>query len=254
MSSAELMAHIRSEGLTEQDALDALRNPYCTPEIAELIADRRELLMSHTVRELLGGFRGLPFGRAMDLLATLPWPSLVALSQNPRTPPVIRRQCEKKLSLMLTRMSLGEKIALARRVPRSLFNEIAATGDGPVLVALLDNQRLTEENVVLMVNTSKAPPAFFVEVARHTRWGQYYGVRRALATCPRTPTPVALSALVQLTASDIAAVATRPDVPEPVRRAARALKEKEDKGLRRVILSEMDDSRGGSTNESERLR
>jgi hypothetical protein len=254
MNSEQLAAYARSGRMTEQDALDALRNPFCTVEVAELIADSSELLMSHTVRELLGGFRGLPFGRAMDLLATLPWPSLVTLAQNPRTPPVIRRQSEKKLASLITKMSLGEKVALARRIPRMLLSNIIATGDGEVLVALLDNQRLTEENIVLIINTAKAPPAFYREVTRHRRWGQYYGVRRALVTCARTPSPVALSALVQLRPSDIAAVATRPDVPEPVREAARALKEKEDKGLRRVIRSTMDDSRGDSAHESENIR
>jgi hypothetical protein len=240
--------------MTEQEALDALRNPYCSVEVAELIADTSELLMSHTIREMLGGFRGMPFGRAMDLLATLPWPSLVGLAQNPRTPPVIRRHCEKKLANLLTTMSLGEKVAVARRIPRMLLKNIIATGDGQVLTALLDNQRLTEENIVMMINTAKAPPEFYGEVARHRRWGQCYGVRHALTTCPRSPLPVALSTMVQLRPSDIGSVATRPDVPDGVRQAARALKEKEDKGLRRVIRSKMDDSRGLPTDEPDSIR
>ena len=254
MSSAELLAHAQSGKLTEKEALDALRNPHCTAKVAELIADSSELLMSHTVRELLGGFRGMPFGRAMDLLATLPWPSLVALAQNPRTPPVVRRQCEKKLAILLTKMTLGEKVALARRVPRMLLKNIIASGDAEVLMALLDNQRLTEENIVLMINTAKASPGFYGEVARHYRWGQCYGVRRALATCPLAPLPVALSALVQLRASDIASVAARPDVPDGVRRAALALKEKEERGLRRVIRLRVDDSRGDAVHEPESIR
>ena len=190
MSSSELHDLVVRGGLTEQQALDVLRNLYCGPETAELIADSRELLMSHTVRELLGGFRGMPVGRAMDLLATLPWTSLVALAQNPRTPPVVRRQCEKRLVNGLLSMSLGEKVALARRVHRPLVRHLIASGDGQVLSALLDNPKLCEEDVQLMINTVRAPAEFYTTVARHPRWGQCYGVRQALALCPNAPLPV----------------------------------------------------------------
>lgn len=254
LGSDDLHALVRRGGLTEQQALDVLRNPYCGAETAELIADSRELLMSHTVREILGGFRGMPVARAMDLIATLPWTSLVALAQNPRTPPVIRRHCEKKIVSQLLSMTLGEKVALARRVHRPLVRNLIASGDGQVLAALLDNQRMCEDDVLLMINTVRAPAEFYTEVARHHRWGQCYGVRRALATCPNTPLPVALSALVQLRTRDICATASRPDVPDLVRSAAQALKEKEDKGLRRMIHSEMDDSRGHSSHGSNHLR
>lgn len=243
MNGAELLTLIQSGRLDEQGAIEALRNPHCTPQAAELIADSRPLLMSHTVRELLSGFRGMPFGRALDLIATLPWTSLLSLAQDPRTPPVIRRHCEKKLTGLIATMALGEKVALARRVHRPLLRHLLLTADGPVLVALLDNQRLTEDDVLLILNTSKAPSEFFVLVARHHRWGQYYGVRRTLAVCRSSPLPVALAALVQLRANDITAIATRPDVRDQVRSAAKALKEKEDKGLRGVVRSSLDDSR-----------
>ena len=151
-------------------------------------------------------------------------------------------------------MSLGEKVALARRVHRPLVKNLIGSGDGQVLVALLDNGRLCEDDVLLMINTVAAPTDFYTAVARHRRWGQCYGVRRALAQCPNAPLPVALSALVQLRTRDIAAIASRPGTPDGVRDAAFALKEKEDKGLRRVIRSETDDSRGDGARRSHGLR
>ncbi len=243
MNEAELLEYARSGRLDEQGALDALRNQFCTAETAELIADCRQLLMSNTVRELLGGFRGLPFARAMDLIATLPWISLLRLAQDPRTPPVVRRHSEKKLTGLIATMALGEKVALARRVHRPLLRCLLSSADGQVLGALLDNQRLTEDDVLLILNTAKAPADFYSQVARHHRWGQCYGIRRALVTCRQAPLPIALAALVQLRASDVEAIASRPDVPDQVRFAARALKEKEDSGLRRMVRSRMDDSR-----------
>jgi hypothetical protein len=255
MNAAELRDWVRGGELTEADVLDALRNPYCSTEVAEAIADRPELLAAHTVRELLSSFRGLAFARAMDLIATLPWTSLLALAQNPKTPPMIGRQAEKKLLAVLARMNLGEKVALARRVHRPLLRPLIDAADRQVLVALLDNQRLTENDVLLILNTAVAPPEFYADLARHHRWGQSYAVHAALVRCRHAPLPVALSALVQLRSSDLEAVAARPDVPEPVRSAAAALKEKEDKGLRRVIEYPTHDSRSTpAACESEGLR
>ena len=130
MSAAQLLASIRGGQLREQDVLDALRNPYCTAEVAEAIASSPELLAAHTVRELLSTFRGLAFARAMDLIATLPWTSLLAVAQNPKSPPIVRRHAEKKLVLTLSRMSLGEKVALARRVHRALLRPLVESGTG----------------------------------------------------------------------------------------------------------------------------
>lgn len=243
MNEAELVSLVTSGQLDERSAVDVLRNPYCTLQVAERIADSRDLLVSQSVRELLSGFRGLPVGRALDLIATLPWTSLLALAQNPRTSPVVRRHCEKKLTGLIVTMALGEKVALARRVHRSLLRHLLLSADGQVLDALLDNQRLTEDDVLLILNTAVAPAEFYTRVGRHHRWGQCYGVRRALAVCPHAPLPIALSALVLLRTNDLAAIASRGDIQDQIRSAAKALKEKEDKGLRGVVRSQLDDSR-----------
>jgi hypothetical protein len=254
MSGEELLELVRSRELADGEALDVLRNPYCTVEIAEFVADSRHLLQSPLVREKLSGFHGLPFGRAMDLLASLPWTALLRVAQTPSAPPVVRRHAEKKLLNLVGRLTLGEKVALARKVHRVLLQRLIVAADAQVLLALLDNPRLAENDILLILNTSEAPPEFFAELARHRKWGQYYGVRLALAECPRTPLPIALSALVQLRTADLDLLVERPQLPEQLRSAARALKEKEKKGLRRVIRSSDHDAEGHPTGPSESLR
>ena len=219
----ELLAHLREAELDEPEILEVLRNPYCTLEIALTVGDSRRWTTSHVVRELLVGFRGFPFARAMNLLPTLPWTSLLQLAQAPSTPPVVKRQAEKKLLDRLVRMTLGEKTALARRAHRPLFQRLIATADEQVLTALLDNPRLVEVDVLVMVNTASAPRQFYFTLGRHHRWGLSYGVRLSLATCPRTPLPLALSAMVQLNPGDLRRIAEQPDVPERVQLAAQAL-------------------------------
>jgi hypothetical protein len=241
MNSAELLELVRDHALDEAQGLEVLRNSYCTIEIAELVADSRHLLRSHVVRELLSGFRGLPFPRAMSLLSTLPWTSLLNLAQNPSIPPVVRRHAEKKLLTALPKMALGEKVALARRAHRPLLGTLIATADVQVLIALLNNPRLVENDILVILNTADPAPEFFTTLVRHQKWGHSYGVRRGLAECPRTPLPIALSALVQLRRVDLEEVCGRAGLPDEVKTAARGLIEKEEQGLRRVIRSTLND-------------
>lgn len=248
-----LLTLVRGRQLDELEVLQVLRSPFCTAQIAEEIASDRSLLDAHAVREKLAGFPGFTFGRALDLLGTLPWTSLLAVSQSPRTAPVVRRQAERKLLVLLTSMALGEKIALARRAHRAIFRPLIGTGDGQVLSALLNNPRLVENDILVMLNTSEPPPEFFGEVARHRKWGPYFRVRRALVECPHTPLPVALSVLVQLPLAELRRALARPDLPEGVRQAAESLLEREASGQRRVIDFSGDDSNGGGAEPPEGL-
>ncbi len=241
MNSAELLELVRDHDMDERQALEVLRNSYCTVEIAEIVADSSHLLRSHVVRELLSGIRGFPFARTMTLLATLPWTSLLNLAQTPSVPPVVRRHAEKKLLGALPRMTLGEKVALARRAHRPLFGTLISAADIQVLIALLNNPRLVENDILIILNTAEAEPEFFATLAKHQKWGHYYGVRRGLAECPRTPLPIALSALVQLRRIDLEHVCSKAGLSDEVRAAAQGLIEKEQQGLRRVVRSTLND-------------
>lgn len=223
MSTAELRELVQAGKLKGLEIIKVLRNPYCTVEIAEIVADNRLWLTAHQVRELLAGFQGLPMARAMNLLATLPWLSLLELAKAPRTPPPVRRSAEKKILHRIATMTLGEKIALSRRAHRPLFKTLIETADAKVLCALLDNPYLVENDVLLMLNTIKPPPELVAEIARHQRWGCYYGVRLALAESRYTPLPIALSAMVQLRRLDLKNLLARPDLRPQVKDAATAL-------------------------------
>jgi hypothetical protein len=131
-------------------------------------------------------------------------------------------------------MSLGEKIALARRAHRPLFKALIETGDAQILTALLDNSRLVENDVLVVLNSLDPPKEFFHEVLKHHRWGNSYEVKRTLAQSAKTPLPLALSALVHLRPIHIRTIAVREAVPQKVRDAALMLsarmREKEREG------------------------
>lgn len=223
LASDDLMALVRGGTLGDLQILDVLRSPYCTAQIAEFLATSREHLGTQTVREKLAGFPGLSNAQAMSLLGSLSWAALIAVAQTPKTPALVRRQAERKLILQVPSMSLGEKIAMARRAHRALFPALITGCDDQILKALLDNPRLVENDLVVLINTGNPPVEFFSVVARHERWGKCYGVRKAIVECPHSPLPLALSVLVQLPRSDQKRIADRENIPSRVRSAAAAL-------------------------------
>ena len=161
--------------------------------------------------------RGMPASRVADLVGTLPWFGLLQLAQDPKTPPLVRRVAERRLLLKLPKLTLGERIGLARRAHRTLYGPLVAAGDPKVVMALLENPRLTETDVVVMLNASQPPPVMFSAVLRSARWAPRRGVRLAMARNPSTPLPLALSAVAELGPGELKGLARDPGVPEGVR-------------------------------------
>ncbi len=254
LDSKRLLELVSSRKLDELEILQVLRSPYCTVQVAEAVALDPAARDAHAVRERLAGFPGFNLSQAMSLLGTLPWTSLLALAQAPRTPPVIRRRAEQKILLLIPNLTRGERIALARRAHRALFTQLIRNGDERVLLALLDNPRMIENDILVMLNTTDPPRDFFSALAGHHRWGRYLGIRRAVVECPATPLPLALSVLVQLPTHHIRHVLASRDLSPAVREAASSLLEREARGERRVIESSGDVTDGGGADSSEDIR
>lgn len=223
LTSDALLALIRGGELDDFQIVEVLRSPYCTAQIAEIVATGRDHLGTQAVREKLAGFPGLSNVHAMNLLGSLTWSSLIVVAQSPKTPPLVRRQAERKLILQVPTMALGEKIAVARRAHRALFPALIAARDDKILTALLDNPRLVENDLVVLVNTGRPSVELLTSVVRHHRWSRSYRIRLAIVACATSPLPLALSVLVQLPRKDQRSISQRTDVSERVRSAAEAL-------------------------------
>lgn len=223
MATDELLALVQRGGLDDLQLLEVLRSPYCSTRIAELVATDRSSLSMQSVREKLAAFPGLSHAQAMNLLGSLSWSSLIAVAQSPRTPPLIRRQAERKLILQVPSLTRGEKVAVARRAHRALLPALIACKDDRILEALLDNPRMVETDLVVLITTGEPPADFLTAVARHHRWSRCYRVRLSIVAAPGSPLPLALSILVQLPKRDQRLLADRPDLSERLRSAAEAL-------------------------------
>jgi hypothetical protein len=225
--NAEELAALVASGLSDEiQAMKVLRNPHCTFAMATDIASRSHLASSAGVRELVCSVRGMPPGRVLDLLATLPWLSLMNLAQNPRTPPRVKRQAEIRLIHRIEKLTVGERIAAARRAHRALVPHLMKLGELQVIRAMLDNPRLTGDDIVRLLQASEVPQDLFPELVRHPRWGPRPEIRFAIARGKGVPIPLALSAIAQMPLTDLATLAADPTVQNEIRIAARRLQQR----------------------------
>lgn len=227
--SREELEELTARGIRDDlQALQVLRNPHCSFAIAVHIAAKPELAQSTGVRELVCTVRGLPLPKVLDLLATLPWLSLMNLAQNPRTPPQVRRHAETKLIQRIDKLTLGERIAAARRAHRTIVPHLAHLGEPMVVEALLDNPRLTGEDVIGLLHTPEPPSCLYAALIRHPRWGPRHEIRFAVARSKGAPVPLAVSALAQMPVPQLRLLAKDPGIRPEIRHAAHQL------GRRRV--------------------
>ena len=92
-------------------------------------------------------------------------------------------------------MSESEELRSAQAAAAS-EEEIARYLHDPsprVMRALLENRRLTEEDVLIIVKRKNLPSDILVMVFKDKRWAESYRVRLALARNPRSPLSVSLT-------------------------------------------------------------
>lgn len=222
---AELAALVRERSgeLDPAAARQALRNPYLTREVVAVLIAQRPLLASREVRRDLAACPLTPQAEALRFVPGLFWRDLMLLGLDMRAPPVIRRAADRHLAARLPGLTLGEKIALARRAAAGILGRLRHDPSPRVIAAMLENPRLTEGLLAPLVHAETAPPAVLEAIARNARWGVRYGLRVGLSRNPRTPTAVALALLPQLKKPDLRAVAVNPRLAPALRQRARLL-------------------------------
>jgi len=217
------LLHEHLEHLEVQAARQALRNPHCAAEAVELLASQQRLTAFYEVRRALAFHPRAPEPLALRYVPGLFWRDLMALGQDMRLHPRVRRSADQFLLLRLPELALGEKINLARRCGVGIISQLRHDPSPRVIAALLDNPRLTEDLLAPILHSPKTSGAVLALVAADRRWGVRPALQAALARHPATPVATALRLLPLLRKPELRAVAHDPRVAEPVRRRARLL-------------------------------
>ena len=229
---AFLNGAIDNPGLGDEEIPLLLRNRRASPALLTRIGRDRRWTRNSEVRRLLVQHPQVPVALARTLLSHLFWKNLLEVSVNLRVHPVIRRQSERMLQVRVDKLTLGEKIALARRAPRGVVSSLIHSDDSKLLRSVLGNLTLIEQDAVDIARASKTGGDVLACLAGHPKWGVRRAVRQALIRNPRTPVPVALRLIGGLPRRDLQELIRNAGVPKIVRVGAERRLEGRDVALR----------------------
>ncbi len=103
----------------------------------------------------------------------------------------------------LKEIPLGMKKSLAKKPDFKLIQKIAKDQDHRVIRILLDNQRLTENDVLKIGSTRPTSPKIIEEIYSHRKWIQRYSVKKCIVLNPYSPLSVSLRMIRFLTLADL---------------------------------------------------
>jgi hypothetical protein len=210
--------------MREEEALAVLANRYVTPQICQSIAQTQRLTAFYSVRLKLVEHRSTPQAYAVKLVHYLHWPDLVRLSVDVCVSPAVRRAIDTQLLLRVDKLTLGERIASAKRCSPALIKVLLFDPDPKVFSALLLNQRVREDDMLLIAGSDRASSEKLQLIAGDRRWSSRYAVRKALVMNPRTPRSVAASQLRFLNSRDLSHILRHPGTSVYLRRCIERLR------------------------------
>jgi len=224
--SRDELSHFVKENvrnLLEDEALAVLENPYLTPAICQNIAQTQRLTGFYSVRLQLVAHKQTPQAHAVKLIHYLYWNDLVRLSVDVKVSAPVRRAIDTILVNRVDKLTIGERITSAKRCSHALIKAFLFDPDPKVFEALLVNQRVREDDLLVLANSDRASPAQLQLLAADTKWSYRYAIRKALVMNPLTPRSAAASMLRFLSKRDLEMIHDHPRTTIYVRRCIERL-------------------------------
>lgn len=237
-ASREALADFVAENiavLAEDEVLAILENPNVTTQMIGKIAQTARLTGFYSVRVRLVGHRQTPQAHAVKLVHYLYWFDLLNLSVDVQVPAPVRRAIETQLVIRAAKLSLGERIASARRCSQALIKEFLFDPHPKVFESLLVNARLREDDLLALVMSNRATSEQLRMLAEDAKWSYRYAIRKALVLNPDTPRASAASQLRYLSRSDLRRIHANPATTVYVRRCIERLRPDDFSASREVL-------------------
>jgi hypothetical protein len=226
LARSELEAFLQENlpSLTEDEALASLENPFITPQLIGKLAQNPRLTGFYAVRQRIVAHPQTPQAHAVKLVHYLYWFDLVRLSVDMRVPPPVRRAIDTQLLMRVEKLSLGERIASARRCGAALIKVFLYDPNAKIFESLLINKRLREEELLALLASKQVTAEKLGMVAADMRWSFRYAVRKALVLNPVTPRAAAASQLRYLSRKDLRQIHSNPSTSVYLRRCIERLR------------------------------
>lgn len=209
--------------LSEEEALLVLTNRNCTSQICQVIAQNQKLTSYYTVRARLVSHRATPQAQALKFVRHLYWADLLRYSTNVLIPAAVRRSIDQQLAGRLGQLTLGQRISSAKSCSTELIRLVMFDHDARVFRALLNNPRLREDDLVVLIASERASAEQLHLISVDRKWAFRYSIRRSLVLNPTTPRAIAASQLRHLRQSDLELLAKNPQTSTYLKRCIERL-------------------------------
>lgn len=211
--------------LLEDEVLAVLDNLHVTPQICQAIANTQRLAGFYSVRLKLIANHHTPQAHATKFVHYIFWTDLVRLSVDMKIAAPVRRAIDNLLVNKIDKLSLGERIAVARRCSQALIKILVFDPDPRVFASLLINQRLREDDLLHLASSDRASRDQLQMLATDYKWSNRYAIRKALVMNPLTPRFAAASQLRFLTWRDLRMILKHPATSTYLRRCIERLED-----------------------------
>lgn len=177
---------------TEDQALAQLKNLELSPESLEQLTKTSGLLKSRKVRLSLAAHPRTSRRIALRIVREFYTFDLMQFTLLPTIAADLKRAADEMLITRLTSITLGERIALARRSSTSVAAALLLDKESRVWQTALENPRLTETAVVKALLRTNSTASFVEAICRHPKWSVRPEIRMALLRNAKTPLARAL--------------------------------------------------------------
>ncbi|HEU5336103.1 MAG TPA: hypothetical protein VFU27_09080 [Terriglobales bacterium] len=179
-SADDLKRAAGDESLSEDLALALLERRDLPPEVLEALAKNTAALKSRRVQLALAAHPRTPRHVSLPAIRQLYTFELMQLALSPAVLADIRKAAEETLVSRLEKITLGERVTLARRASGRVAAALLLDSDPRVIEASVANPFLTEVLVVKALMSAKAPAALVELVCNDGKWSLRREVRIAL--------------------------------------------------------------------------
>ena len=121
---------------------------------------------------------------------------------------------------LVLKMGIKDRVRLALKGDREARNILIRDPNRIIAQAVIDNPRLTEQEVEKIAAMRTIPEDVLRQIANNRQWTRSYSIMHNLARNPRTPIANVLTILSRMQLRDLAALSKNRNVSDAVRRQA----------------------------------
>jgi len=214
---SDLISTAADPGRNEDSALALLQRADLPPDLIEKLGKSSVVAKSRKVKLAIVRHPKAPRYISLSLMRKLFTFDLMQVALTPAVVGDLKMAAEEVLINRLGTISPGEKLSLARLASGRVACELLLDAEPRIIVAALENPRLTEALVVKAVLRSEASPALVQTVCAHSKWSLRREIRIALLRNQHTPAEHAVEFAKSLPNDVVREILQNSRLPENVR-------------------------------------